>query len=197
MLDKEGLLMEHAKIRHSKNKIRNALLTILKEKSIDKITVSDLTKTAMVNRSTFYSHYADKADLIEDLEGYFINEIETILNTTFKNNSIENGVVTSIQQLIVFALEPVNFNFLKIMLSENGDPNFANKITQSISNQISLVTVLDNHLSTYIKRFVSRGLIELVIIWIGDDDRPDPQEFIELVKKTQLLSPVQLILNQN
>ncbi|QPI46291.1 TetR family transcriptional regulator C-terminal domain-containing protein [Weissella paramesenteroides] len=83
------------------------------------------------------------------------------------------------------------------MLSENGDPNFANKITQSISNQISLVTVLDNHLSTYIKRFVSRGLIELVIIWIGDDDRPDPQEFIELVKKTQLLSPVQLILNQN
>ena len=64
MLDKEGLLMEHAKIRHSKNKIRNALLTILKEKSIDKITVSDLTKTAMVNRSTFYSHYADKADFL-------------------------------------------------------------------------------------------------------------------------------------
>ena len=189
--------MEHAKIRHSKNKIRNALLTMLQEKSIEKITVSDLTKKARVNRSTFYSHYADKFDLIADLEAYFIYEIDTTLTTTFKNNSIQDAVVLSIQKIIDFALEPDNFNFLKIMLSPNGDPKFANKITQSISNQITLVSEVDNHLSIYIKRFVSRGLIELVITWIGDNDRPDKQTFIDLIKKSQLLSPVQLVLNHS
>lgn len=189
--------MEHTKIKRSKDSIRNALLTLLKDKSIEKITISDLTREAKVNRSTFYSHYIDKINLIEDLESYFITEIDKTLNEKFENNTVEQGIIMSIQKLVYFALEPTHFSFLKLMLSQNGDPKFADKISESISKQIATVTRKENKASLYVRRFVSRGLLELMIVWLADDERPAPEEFIELVKKSQLFSPMQLVLHQN
>lgn len=188
--------MEHTKIKQSKNSIQNALLELLKQKSIENITISELTREAKVNRSTFYSHYIDKVDLIEDLESYFIKQIDYTLDAQFERNSIQDGIILSIQELVSFTIESNHFNFLKLMLSQNGDPKFANKISDAISKKITEVSNESSNLSAYIYHFVSRGLLELFITWLNDDKRPEPKDFIELVKKSQLLSPMQLVLDQ-
>lgn len=57
---------EDARITRSKRDLRNALIELLKERSFDKITVTDVCKKAMINKMTFYKYYQDKYTLLDD-----------------------------------------------------------------------------------------------------------------------------------
>lgn len=48
----------------TKKAIAQSLKTICKEKTFDKITVSDLTSNCGINRQTFYYHFQDKYELL-------------------------------------------------------------------------------------------------------------------------------------
>lgn len=56
-----------ARIIKTRRDLRTALMKLLQENSYDKISVSDICAEAMVNRMTFYKHYRDKYDLLDDL----------------------------------------------------------------------------------------------------------------------------------
>lgn len=43
--------------------IRESFITLLGEKSYERVTVQDILDHAMINRKTFYNHYRDKDDL--------------------------------------------------------------------------------------------------------------------------------------
>jgi len=51
------------RIRRTRSLLSNALVALMQEKSIDKITVQEVLDRAAVGRSTFYLHYRDKDDL--------------------------------------------------------------------------------------------------------------------------------------
>ena len=55
-------------------KMDEAFLSLLKTKSFEYITVSEICKTAGVNRSTFYLHYETVGDLLEETEKYLIDK---------------------------------------------------------------------------------------------------------------------------
>ena len=52
----------------SRNLIRQAFYETLKEKSFEKITVTDIVKKADINRSTFYAHYPDVMGLLDEIQ---------------------------------------------------------------------------------------------------------------------------------
>lgn len=58
---------EYRSARRSRRLIRQAFYELLKEKSFEKITVTDIVKRADINRSTFYAHYPDVRGLVEEL----------------------------------------------------------------------------------------------------------------------------------
>lgn len=51
------------RVRRTRSLLSNALVELMQEKSIDKITVQEVLDRAAVGRSTFYLHYRDKDDL--------------------------------------------------------------------------------------------------------------------------------------
>jgi AcrR family transcriptional regulator len=51
------------RIRRTRSLLSNALVALIQEKSIDKITVQEVLDRAAVGRSTFYLHYRDTDDL--------------------------------------------------------------------------------------------------------------------------------------
>jgi len=51
------------RIRRTRSLLSDALVALMQEKSIDKITVQEVLDRATVGRSTFYLHYRDKNDL--------------------------------------------------------------------------------------------------------------------------------------
>ena len=61
-----------ARVRRTRDALGDALITLMQEKPFDTITVQDVLDRAHVSRSTFYSHYSDKDDLLmSDAEEFF------------------------------------------------------------------------------------------------------------------------------
>ncbi|SCF03331.1 DNA-binding transcriptional regulator, AcrR family [Micromonospora viridifaciens] len=52
------------RVRRSQRLLREALVALIPEKGYDRITVQDILDRADVGRSTFYTHYRDKDDLL-------------------------------------------------------------------------------------------------------------------------------------
>jgi AcrR family transcriptional regulator len=52
------------RVRRSRQLLRSALLSLIQEKGYDRITVQEILDRADVGRSTFYTHYRDKDDLL-------------------------------------------------------------------------------------------------------------------------------------
>ncbi len=53
------------RIRRTRQGLRQALMELVLEKDYRKITVTDLTSRAYINRSTFYLHYPEKDSLLK------------------------------------------------------------------------------------------------------------------------------------
>lgn len=64
-----------------------ALISLLKKKSFEYITISELCKEAGVNRSTFYLHYETIGDLLEETARHLISEFLSYFLTEKKDIS--------------------------------------------------------------------------------------------------------------
>lgn len=63
------------RIKYTKMVLRQALLEILQEKSIDQVTVKEICERADVNRSTFYVHYGSPQELLGSIQQQMYEEI--------------------------------------------------------------------------------------------------------------------------
>lgn len=63
------------RIAKTKSSIINAFLELRARKTIEKITVKELCEKAIINKSTFYSHFTDIYALSEYMEEQVANEI--------------------------------------------------------------------------------------------------------------------------
>ena len=71
---------EDRRVKRTKKILRECLFRLLSEKSIDEITVKELTESADVNRSTFYFYYKDINDMIRQIQDeiYYVFEKDVI-----------------------------------------------------------------------------------------------------------------------
>lgn len=73
-------------------KIKETLLELLKDMNFEKITVKMICETAHVNRSTFYAHYADIYEVMEQMEEHLNTELlESYTPEDLKDHSVLPG----------------------------------------------------------------------------------------------------------
>ena len=85
-----------SKYFNTAKKMDKALISLLEEKSFEYITDSEICKKANVNRSTFYLHYENTVDLLDEtarflLDGfmdYFDVDVKNITNM-FKESTLD------------------------------------------------------------------------------------------------------------
>ena len=86
----------------TKKLLYESLSKLLREKSFEQIKISDICNEALINRSTFYAHYNDKYELLNDL----FENLRTKYLSTFKEfDSIEFSkeyIIKNISILIDF-----------------------------------------------------------------------------------------------
>jgi len=81
---------EYRSAIRSRKVIRQAFLELLKEKTFEKITVTDIVKRADINRSTFYAHYPDVMGLIEEIQNEVLDYTYKMLKEMSFQNFFEN-----------------------------------------------------------------------------------------------------------
>lgn len=69
-----------ARVQRTRDLLRDALITLMRDKPYSAITVQDVLDFAGVSRSTFYTHYRDIDDLfLSDVE-YFFEDVSVLLS---------------------------------------------------------------------------------------------------------------------
>ena len=68
-----------ARVGYTKRAIRDVFFSLLREKNVKQITLTELCALADINRATFYKHYRDVFDLLEQIEA---EALEYLRDTT-------------------------------------------------------------------------------------------------------------------
>ena len=66
--------------KYTKDIIKKSLLKMVKKKPFEKITVTEICKMCEINRGTFYIHYCDLYDVLDDLLDEMFQETSSIFS---------------------------------------------------------------------------------------------------------------------
>lgn len=100
----------------TKKLLKDTLVKLMAEKYFDKINVKDLTDELDINRGTFYLHFKDKYDLLEQKENEILEEFNEIINNILKELH-ENFVLPSEKKVFYISLHEYTHILKKILYS--------------------------------------------------------------------------------
>ena len=95
----------------TKTDLKGALTRLLREKDFEAISVSDIAREAGVNRGTFYLHYVDKFDMMDQLIDEILQNILILLKEGNPKNKEE--ALPSIVKIFEYLRE--DFDFIHAM----------------------------------------------------------------------------------
>jgi len=165
--------------------IINAFMTLFFEKDFDTISIKEITEYAQVGRKTFYLHYIDKYDLLDQVVSEKLTELEQICEAK-KLVGVQEGT-----QLWFEFFENNRSFFVKLFNISNAS-NYKKKLLhfieeefkKKVPTEVATDKGLDYHL--YIN-FISSGIIGLLDIYLNRSDDTQEQEKITL-QVSRLLS---------
>ena len=84
--------------RYTRQIITTAFWQLLRQKPVEKITVKEVCALAQINRGTFYRHFRDCYDLMEQLEEQALEQLDKTLAST-QNRGVKAVVLSMLQKL--------------------------------------------------------------------------------------------------
>ena len=91
------------RIIKTKKVLFDALISLLEEMPFEEIKISDICDRALINRSTFYSHYQDKYELLSN----YIYELKNALTEDLNKNDSSNNPREYYMQMISIFLNHI------------------------------------------------------------------------------------------
>ena len=95
---------EDLRVRKTKKAISEAFMSLLKEKSLEDITVNELCERAGVRRTTFYKHFNDKFDYIASFTRGLRSKFDNIIWKSGKPDDTPEYYVMYAKQVIAFIM---------------------------------------------------------------------------------------------
>ncbi len=156
------------RVQKTKERLKSALLSLMQEKSIDRITISEICRISGINRNTFYQHYTDIRDLLSEIEGEFMESI-------FSSITISDESINSVKEIMRLILETIrdNKDVCMLLFSDNGDKNFLRNILMfalpsAVENWVSRLG-MDEQSATVLYYFVMGGAVNVIEAWMKDN----------------------------
>ena len=171
---------------HSKDKIKQAFIDLLKTKGFAKTTVTDIIRLANINRSTFYAHYFDKFDLLDKLEDQLFQDVtyasDVIPEDIFQNGFIYNeGFSRYITRLLIIISQ--NKEIFTIIYDSEQTASFQKRLFDHMNEIWSLRNINENLKidSDYVQIAAVGMTWSLIKKWIESGCDKDISEFSVIV----------------
>ena len=105
--------------RKTRASLTHCLLQLMQEKDIKDISVRELSDLADINRGTFYLHYSDIYDMINQLEDDFFAEFEAVIRADLQQDGITDTPYDVLYD--VFSVIHKNRALAKALIGPHGD----------------------------------------------------------------------------
>lgn len=120
------------KAEATKHKMKNAFLELARNTSVHKISITNLVVHAGVSRGTFYTHYENIHDMLEDIGQDLLNGLEAIWQVPVTHHSVLHLLPSSSEQFVQYLSE--NRDIFLLLLDQHGDPSFLPRWVDHLRN---------------------------------------------------------------
>lgn len=165
----------------TKRALEQSLKNLLLKKPLTKITVGDITDDCGINRMTFYYHFKDIYDLVE---WSYLEDAKRALDEKKTYDTWQQGLLQIFKA--VQENKPFILNVYRCVHREQVEKYLQPLVDQLLLNVINEeaagITVRDED-KQFIAQVYSYMFIGLMLDWIKDDMREDPQQIVEKLSK--------------
>ncbi|MDO4554055.1 MAG: TetR/AcrR family transcriptional regulator C-terminal domain-containing protein [Lachnospiraceae bacterium] len=173
------------RVRKTKKVLLDCLTELLKKKSINEISVKELTDLADINRGTFYLHYKDVYDMLHKVEDEVFDNFNEMINHYSADILLEDASPL-FEDIFCFASE--NSGLCTLFLGENGDISFLNQLLSLLrdrcfQNWRESFHAKDTKHFDYFFAFLSGGCIVLIRNWLDNAMKESPHEMAVLTNR--------------
>lgn len=167
----------------TKKAIYDALVILLKDNMFEEIKVSDICKTALINRSTFYVHFEDKYDLFKS----FINDLKESFAMELKGISDDLSVREYYLELIRVFLNHIEGkeNIYRSIMINNRNSIIMDMIYDTVDKDINrrINKTMNGVPSDIISSFYLGAVVNIGMEWLKNDKAYTKQEILIYLKK--------------
>lgn len=181
-----------SKYFNTAQRMEEALISLLLEKDFEYITVKEVCARAGVNRSTFYLHYENTADLLVETMRFVHDRFQI----SFLNPSVTDAAVAALpKEDLFFMTDRWLIPYLELVRENK-------HIYKAIHTQINIFGVepayrrlfetlfspilsrygVDREKHEYIMEFYRYGLTAVLMKWVEADCRESPAEIAQVIK---------------
>ncbi|BCN30198.1 TetR/AcrR family transcriptional regulator [Anaeromicropila herbilytica] len=168
----------------TRQNIIDAFWQLYCKKTIEKITVKEVCQVAGYNRSTFYVYFKDVYEILEVIEENTVTaeDFETsILKQVYQYHASQKHII--MYHLLQFFEN--NKKYLPVLLSENGDPKFRQKILKKLRPIVfaSFRELTDEEIAKadYIMEYQSAAVLNTIAKWYNNGKDIPLKDFIDLL----------------
>ena len=173
--------------RRTKHLFKDALMRLLETESFACITVKDIVEIAEYNRTTFYNHYFDKFDLLDDITQDLLNGLAVTVKESFEYYHQNHQIPLKATDITLFDYVYQHRTLIYICKKSETKKDLSHICAQTIYNKLieiwtPLVSMTEQQLASYTKIF-SYNLVGTIHGWISEDFVTPPErireEFVE------------------
>ena len=169
-----------------------ALISLLKKKPFEYITVSEICEMAGVNRSTFYLHYETIGDLLgettryllDDFLGYFTADTKSAVEN-LKNRNLDELVFTSDKYLVPYLTYiQENKEVFRTALLHIGALGFEDVYKRMFENIFAPILNrfrYSTDIQQYVMMYYLNGINAIVLEWLRNGCDKSIQEISDII----------------
>ena len=176
------------KNRKTKQLIQHSFLQLLEQKSFDSITVGEISKAANINRGTFYLHYLDKYDLLDNIEKQMFEDLGNHIDKLQANYSSTQTFEKDQEHLAASLFNSIQAQapLLKVFLNNHGRAGFHYRFRDTFSKKVRMNLQQNKAFSNlnfsidYFLAFITSAFLGLIEQWVQNDLDKTPEEMTSL-----------------
>ncbi len=173
-------IKDNRRSQFTKTALRRAILTLMLEKPVDRITVKELCTAADINRGTFYAHYASPEQLLAQIENEFYLDLLTEVASFQQADDVERIFTKAL-----YALRERR-EIASVLFGPNGDRQFLARVIR-VAHDMCIVQwsgVSPNasrDVLEHLYSFIAYGVVKVLQEWLSDGTREEPEKLAAML----------------
>lgn len=170
------------RVKRTKKLLRDSLFSLLQEKSINEITVTELTEVADINRATFYFYYTDIFDMLDQIQNEAYEMFEDVLQGTEDSVNSPEAFSKYIENILIFCkTNPAIAKF--VITREYNNNKVLKRIAKLLAKNVPVAkeTFSQDDPRRFILNFALNALTGTVVDWMDDGMIIPPNTMAEFI----------------
>ena len=153
---------------NTKKKITEAFWELYKQKSIEKITIKEITLLSQIHRATFYLHYQDIYMVLEEIEKHLIHQLSSLDSNVYRNSWDDmNNYARKVSEIFKRDQEYIHY-----LIIENREPKFASNYKERLKQMLPEIFISEgcSKKAYYAFDIQCAIIVEMFLRWMDEDN---------------------------